>query len=111
MDILSYLTLLVIFVVPIAIGFLTVWFLKGVLRIWIIAIEWIIPAAWIVFYFSPLPRQLGLTRDPGYDSQAIWLAVLYIAALGFLILSAVGMGFSALIRRARRLEARLNNIP
>ena len=104
MDILSYLTLLVIFAVPIAIGFLTVWFLKGMLRIWVIAIEWIIPAAWIVFYFSPLPYQLGLTHDPGYDSEAIWTAVLYIMALGFLILSAVGMGFAALIRRARRLE-------
>lgn len=111
MDLIGYLTLLVVFVVPIAIGFLTVWFLKGMLRIWVIAIEWIIPMAWIGFYFSPFPRQLGFTHDPGYDSQAIWTAVLYIISLGFLILSTVGMGVAAFIRRARRLEARLNDIP
>ena len=106
MDILGYLTLLIIFVVPIAIGFCTVWFFKAPLRNWVVAIELIIPASLIAFYLSPLPRQLGLTRDPGYDSEVIRMAVIFKLAIGFLITSSVGKVFAALIRYARRHEVK-----
>jgi putative effector of murein hydrolase LrgA (UPF0299 family) len=106
MNVWGYLTIAGALFVPAAIAFSTVWFLKGRLRRWLAVSELIMPILAILFCLSPLPLTLGLTRDPGYDSDAIWVIYTLIVAYVFLVMSSVGIASAALIQYMQRRKGK-----